>query len=152
MSSVTDSLRATAPALVALVTGSPPASFGRRPAPDEWSAATVVSHLADAELVYAVRIRTALAQPGGPLPAFDENAWAERFGPHDDDPNRALARFRAVRDSTVTILDSLTDEEWQRAGIHDELGELTVAALAQRLIDHDAAHLDQLRAALGAAP
>jgi len=108
----------------------------------------VVSHLADAELVYAIRIRTALAQPGGALPGFDENAWADRFGPHDDDPHVSMARFRAVRENTVTILDSLTDEEWQRVGIHDELGELTVAALVQRLVDHDAAHLDQLRAAL----
>jgi hypothetical protein len=147
---VVDSLRATIPALVALVTGSTGAALGRRPGADAWSAATVVSHLADAELVYGVRIRLALTQPGALLVAFDEKEWAGRFGPYDDDPHRALARFRVVRESTLAVLDSVTDEEWQRVGLHEEIGEITVAALADRMAAHDADHLNQIRSALGA--
>lgn len=110
----------------------------------------VMNHLADAELVYGVRIRTALTQPGQLLPAFNENEWVARFGPYDEDPHRALARFRAVRESTLAILDSVTDEEWQRCGLHEDAGELSVADLAARLAAHDTAHLDQIREALGA--
>jgi hypothetical protein len=145
---VVDSLRATVPALVSLVTGSSRAGFDRRPAPGEWSATIVMSHLADAELVYGMRLRTAIANPGGFLPAYDENDWAARFAPLDDDPSVALARFRVLRESTVAIVESLTDEEWERAGLHEEAGELSVRQLVDRIVSHDAAHLDQIRAAL----
>jgi hypothetical protein len=133
-----------------LVTGSTPGALSRKPAADEWSAATIISHMADAELVYAVRIRTALTQPGGLLPRYDEKAWADRFGPFDEDPHRALARFRGVRENTLVILDSVTDDEWARKGFHEEVGEITVAGLVDRMAAHDAAHLDQIRVALGA--
>jgi uncharacterized damage-inducible protein DinB len=148
VASVVDSLRETVPALVALVTGSPAGAFTKRPAAGEWSAATVLSHLADAELVYAVRLRTALTNPGADLQAFDEAAWAERFGPVDADPARSLARFRALRGNTVALVESLTDEEWTRVGLHEDFGELSVRQLVDRLATHDANHLSQIRAAL----
>jgi len=145
---VVDSLRSTGPALVALVTGSTAEALARRPAAGEWSAVTIIGHLADAELVYGVRLRTAVTQPGGMLPAFDEDEWATRFGPLEDDPHRSLARFRALRDATVAIVESLTDDEWDRVGLHEELGELSVRQLVDRLVAHDGNHLDQLRTAL----
>jgi hypothetical protein len=149
VASVVDSLRATVPALLSLVRGSQPTAFGRKPKDGGWSAATLIGHLADAELVYGVRIRTALAEPGGTLPAFDEETWADRFGPLDEDPSVSMARFRVLRESNVAIIESLTEDEWQRAGLHEEFGELSVKELVDRLIRHDAAHLDQIRTALG---
>ena len=150
MPSVVDSLRATVPALIALVTGSKPAAFHRRPAADEWDAATVLAHLADAELVYGYRIRAALAEPGVVMPGYDEKVWAARFGPLDDDPSRTLARFRILRESLVALVESLADDEWERVGLHEEVGEMSVRALIDRVVAHDTAHLDQIRAALGA--
>jgi hypothetical protein len=132
-----------------MLTGSPTSAFRRTPAAGEWNGATIVGHLADAELVYGVRLRTAITQPGGLMPAFDEELWAARFGPADDDPNVALARFRALREATIAIVESLSDEEWNRVGLHEEFGELSVRQLVDRLIAHDANHLNQLRTALG---
>jgi len=132
-----------------MLTGSPAAAFQRHRPDDGWNAATIVSHLADSELIYGVRLRTAIAEPGGALPAFDEQAWADRFGPIDADPHTAVARFRAVRDANVAIVESISDDEWTRVGLHDELGELTVAQLVDRMVAHDKNHLDQLREALG---
>jgi hypothetical protein len=148
VASVVDSLRATVPALVAFVTGSPVSAFRRRPDADEWSAAMVLTHMADAEMVYGVRFRVALAEPGGLLPGFDESAWAARFSPFDDDPSRSLARFRALRENTIAIIESVSGDEWDRVGLHEEFGELSVRRLAERLMAHDAGHLDQIRAAL----
>ena len=153
MATAVDGLRAAVPALVALVTGSPPAAFHHRPATDAgveqaWTAATVVSHLADAELVYAVRLRLLLSADEPELTPYDEDAWAARFGPLDDDPAVALARFRALRENTLAILESLTDQEWRRGGHHVERGHETVEAVVARMVAHDATHLDQIRAAL----
>jgi hypothetical protein len=52
----------------------------RRPAPEKWSIAEIVTHLADAELAMGWRLRNMLANPGVALTWWDEAAWAERLG------------------------------------------------------------------------
>jgi hypothetical protein len=143
-----DRLKATARDLVSLVSGADNARLRQAPAPGEWSAATVVAHLADAELIYAVRLRMVVAEERPLLAAFDENAWAQRFGALDADPRDALARWRTLREANVRLLESLAEDEWSRVGMHQERGVLSVAAIAQLLAEHDRAHLDQIRAAL----
>src|SRR5687767_2274315 len=46
------------------------------PAPERWNIAAIVTHLADAEVVAAYRLRMILANPGTPIQAFDQNQWA----------------------------------------------------------------------------
>jgi hypothetical protein len=138
-------LRATARDLVALTAGVPDDRLQRSPAPGEWSPATVVEHLADAELVYSVRLRMVLTGDRPYLAGYDEAAWAERFAGLDGDTRGALARWRMLREANLRLFDSLEDEEWQCAGLHADLGEVTVAHVAALLADHDRDHLDQLR-------
>ena len=143
-----DRLRSTGRDLVSLVTGAEPAALRREPAPDEWSAATVVGHLADAELVYGVRLRLIVAEDRPLLTVFDEEAWADRFADVEDDPKETLARWRALRDSNLRLLDALVDGEWERTGVHQQKGILSVAAVVKMLAEHDRTHLDQIRHAL----
>lgn len=141
-------LRTTGRDLMSLVSSAEPANLRREPAPDEWSAATVVGHLADAELVYSVRLRLVVAEDRPVLTAFDEEAWADRFGEIDDDAKDTLGRFRALRESNLRLLDALVDGEWERTGVHQQKGVLSVAALVKSLAEHDRTHLDQIRRAL----
>jgi len=46
----------------------------RRPAPDKWSIAEILAHLADAELVIGYRMRLILASNATAIQAFDQNA------------------------------------------------------------------------------
>jgi DinB superfamily len=141
-------LRTTGRDLVSLVVSAEPAALRREPAPDEWSAATVVNHLADAELVYSVRLRLIVAEDRPILTAFDEEAWADRFGELDDDPKDSLGRFRALRESNLRLLEALVDGEWERTGVHQQKGIVSVAAIVKLLAEHDRTHLDQIRRAL----
>jgi uncharacterized damage-inducible protein DinB len=143
-----DRLRSTSRDLVSLVTGAEPAALRREPMPGEWSAATVVSHLADAELVYGVRLRLIVAEDRPMLTAFDEEAWADRFADVDDEPKETLTRWRALRDSNLRLLDALVDGEWERTGVHQQKGIMSVTAVVKLLAEHDRAHLDQIRHAL----
>ena len=143
-----DRLRSTGRDLVSLVTGAEPAALRREPASGEWSAATVVAHLADAEMVYGVRLRLIVAEDRPVLIAFDEEAWADRFADIEDDPKETLARWRALRDGNLRLLDALVDGEWERTGVHQQKGILSVAAVVKLLAEHDRAHLDQIRQAL----
>lgn len=141
-------LRTTGRDLVSLVSGADVADLRREPAAGEWSAATVVAHLADAELVWSVRLRMIVADDRPTLTPFDENAWAERFGDVDSDVRDTLQRWRALRDSNLRLLDSLVEEEWERTGSHPQRGVLSVTALVKAQAEHDRTHLDQIRAAL----
>jgi uncharacterized damage-inducible protein DinB len=145
-----EQVRATGRDLVSLVSGASDDHLERRPDEGEWSAREVIGHLADAELAYAMRLRLVVAQDRPKLTWYDEGAWVERFGPLDEDARVALTRWRTLRDANVRLLESLAEEEWQRAGIHDTDGLLTVETILKRMVTHDRTHLDQIRAALAA--
>lgn len=151
-----DRLRGTARDLVSLTAAVTPERMHRAPrrrdGDDEepWSPAMVLSHLADAEMVYGVRIRSVLADPRPHLPAFDQDEWVRRFSHLDDDPKATLARWRVLRDANLRVLESLDDDEWRRTGVHAERGELSLASIAVLLARHDRDHLDQIRVALAA--
>lgn len=143
-----DRMRSTALDLVALTANTAEARL-RRTGPDGgWSPATVVRHLADAELVYAYRLRLVLTGDTPWLSAFDEAAWAERLADVDRDLREVLDRFRVLRDANLRLLAGVTPEEWDRRGVHADRGELTLAAIVEVLAEHDRDHLQQIRRSL----
>lgn len=115
-----------------------------KPAPARWSCAQVAGHLVDAEIAFAFRIRTALAEPGKTLDPFDPDLWvaAQRWNelPVDD----TLHTFSALRQATVVLLGPLVEDEWQRHYVHSVRGVQTIADTALFLATHDARHLVQL--------
>ncbi|HVE94090.1 MAG TPA: DinB family protein [Acidimicrobiales bacterium] len=146
--SLVERLQATPSNLVSLISTAPPASLTRSPMRGEWSAATVMAHLADAEAVYGVRIRHMLADDQPTIAGYDEKAWVDRFAPSEPDAAASLTRFRVLRESLLRILATLEDAEWERVGNHEEIGEMSVRAMVERVADHDRNHLDQIRRAL----
>jgi hypothetical protein len=143
-------LKSTPRELVALVGTAKPEAMHRSPDgdPDEWSPATVLSHLADAELVYSVRIRMALTADRPYLAAYDEQAWVRRFAELDVDPKETLVRWRALRDANLRLLESLEPGEWKLSGLHAERGEVSIVHIADLMVNHDRAHLGQIREGL----
>ena len=82
---------------------------------------------------------------GHPL---DPDRWAEERQYARSDPNQALTAFRRQRTETVALLESLTDAQWLRGGIHLRLGRLTLGDWVASLAAHDDNHLDQLTRAI----
>ena len=120
--------------------------LARRPPGEDWAIRDVIHHLADDELMRAVRIRMVIASPGASLPAYDERAWQRRLHYLWRSPELALATLDQVRFGTAEILGRLDDDGWARHGIHPERGELTVAVLVQDGVDHVAEHAAQVAA------
>ncbi|MDP9440978.1 MAG: DinB family protein [Actinomycetota bacterium] len=145
---VLERLGNTARDLVALLGTARGDRLRRGPSTADWSPAEVVNHLADAELVYSVRLRVAITSDRSLLPTYDEGAWVRRFAELEVDPKQSLARWRMLREANLRLLESLAPEEWGLAGLHPERGELTVARMAEILVDHDRQHLAQIRAGL----
>jgi DinB superfamily len=122
----------------------------RAPAePDGWTPRMVVHHVADSETNAYVRLRRLLAEPPGTvLQGYDEGQWA-RVLRYDRPIGASLAVFRAVRDSSAELLDTLTAADLGRQGLHTESGPYSLDDWLSTYIAHAADHADQIRSALG---
>jgi hypothetical protein len=162
----------TGPELAAAIDGRDTAALARRPDARGWSATEIVCHLRDVEELFRTRFHTILAlddpkiltwsaEPadlaawgiGGPVGnPLDPERWAEELQYSRSDPARALAAFSRRRSETVALLDSLTDTQWLRCGIHPQRGRVSLGDWVASLASHDDNHLDQLKRALDGRP
>ncbi len=140
-----DALRSTVSDLVALTANRAPREVAHSPQRGEWSASEVAAHLADAEMVYSVRVRMMLTDDNPDLTGFDEKAWTARLSMCDVGVAASVERFRILRDANLRLYESLEPEEWARTGRHVERGLVTIASTVESLIGHDRQHLDQIR-------
>lgn len=143
-----DVLTATFEEVTELISRATEAQLRQKPAPDEWSAWEVISHLTDTELVFGVRVRMMVTQDRPTLVGYDQDAWTARFAQLDGDPQTTIARWQALRQSNLAIYRSLGAEEWERVGLHSERGEETVRFTVTLSAGHDRAHIDQIRRCL----
>ena len=141
---------ATTPGRVgALLAGRTAGDLQWTPEPGRWSIAQIVSHLADVEIVLAYRLRMILSAPGGPIQAFDQDAWVASQHAERSDAHVSLTLFAAIRASTVRLLGSLTDEELDRFGRHAERGQESIRHMMRMTTGHDRNHLAQIERLIG---
>lgn len=119
----------------------------RRPGRGEWAVAEVLSHLADAEIALAFRIRKIAAEPRGVLVAWDQDRWADGGGYRRTPPREALATFVALRRANLAYVGRLSAAQKAQHGRHPEYGRLTIPQLLNHWAEHDLNHLEQIRAA-----
>lgn len=119
------------------------------PAPDGgWTARQVVHHLADSEATAYVRLRKLIAEDKPLIQGYDEPEFARRL--HYERPiASSLAVLRAVRTSSLSLLESLTPAEWDRKGTHAESGSYSVDRWLEIYANHSHDHAAQIRAARG---
>ena len=141
-----DIFRAGYAAVEAALADSTEAALDRRPADGSWSAREVVHHLADSETMAYIRLRRLIAEDGPVIQGYDEPIWAERL--HYERPiSTSLALIKAVRASSLELLESLTETEFAREGTHTESGPFSVERWLRIYTGHAADHADQIRKA-----
>jgi uncharacterized damage-inducible protein DinB len=114
-----------------------------------WNTVEVLCHMADYEDIFLHRMRQ-MAQ--GEMPTFvaydaDERVISQQYKARRFD--EALVWFVDKRHEHLDYLKTLTDEQWQRRGVHPEFGETTVLEFAYHIIGHDINHMDQILKILG---
>jgi hypothetical protein len=115
-----------------------------RPDETEWTPREIVHHLSDAELTRAVRLRRLLAEDAPHIVGFDQEEYARRI--HYERPVEAsLAAFKAAQDSSIEIIERLSDDEWSRQGTHSEFGHYGVETWLERAAEHAHEHAEQIR-------
>lgn len=135
---------ATAQRLAKLIKGVAPAKLKKRPAPEKWSAAEIIAHLADAEIAVGWRMRSILGAPGTPIQAWDPDAWEAAGHYSKRDPRKSLETFRVMRETNLALLKTLTPEQWKHFGMHAERGEESIERLVGMMAGHDINHTEQV--------
>ena len=135
---------ATAGKFARAIKGMSKKQMDRRPAPGKWSINEILAHVADTELVGGWRMRLVLGQNGAPIHAFDQDAWASVLSYQRQDPRKSLERFRVLREGNLAMLKSLSKEQWENHGMHQERGKETVAHIVRMFAGHDLNHLGQV--------
>jgi uncharacterized damage-inducible protein DinB len=113
------------------------------PAPGKWSAAEIICHLADCELVFGFRLRQTLAEDGPTVQPFDQNKWAATYP--GVAAGHALEVFTALRGWNLQLLEAALPEAAERLTHHPERGTMTFQTIVQTMAGHDLNHLGQLR-------
>lgn len=137
--------RQTPEVLARLIDGVPEAKLRERPAPDKWSAAELLAHLADAEVGCFWRYRQMIEHDGSPLAPYDQELWSSLGHNDSRAPAESLQLFRLLRENNLGMLERLTSEQWERHGVHAERGRMSVRDLAAQIAGHDLNHLEQVR-------
>jgi hypothetical protein len=135
---------ATPKRLERLVKGVATAKLRKRPAPERWSVAEVLAHLADVEIVIGWRLRSILGAPGTPVQAYDQDAWVTALHYDKRDPRLALVQQRVVREANLALLKSLKPEQWKHFGQHSERGQETIEHVVRMVAGHDLNHIQQI--------
>jgi hypothetical protein len=113
----------------------------RRPADGSWTIREIVIHLADSDLIGADRMKRIIAEDLPMLIGYNETRFIQRLHPELQDVEIAITLFDLNRRQFATVLRALPDDVFGRAGIHNEVGKVTLGDQLRKYIEHFEHHL-----------
>ena len=116
----------------------------------EWTVAQNVHHLADSHMNSFVRTRLILTEDRPALKPYDQNLWAELADSGTTALEESLSILEGLHRRWVRLFESLGEEQWRRAGLHPEIGEVTLDSILQIYAAHGEGHIDQINRTLAA--
>jgi hypothetical protein len=122
------------------------------PVPGTWSIRQLVLHVLDSDLIAVHRMKRVIAESNPLLIGYDETLFAKNLGYERMDVSAACECFRLNRELMTQILRGLPESAFQRSGVHNQYGKLTLLDLVHTYIehlDHHAKFLREKRAKLG---
>lgn len=119
-----------------------------RSASDEWTPRQIAHHLADSEMMSAIRIRRLLTEDAPVIHGYDEATFAKRLT-SDRPIGPSLEAMRYAREATAQILERLTEADWQRSGTHSESGPYSVENWLTIYAAHGHDHAAQVKRSRG---
>lgn len=110
-----------------------------------WSAREVLQHLLEDEILFATRMRAAIADPGSTILPLDPERYQANLSyalVPDEMLLESLASLRAVN---VGLLRALPSDAWGRTVQHPEAGDQSVESIATVFGDHVSDHLSDVK-------
>lgn len=124
-----------------------PASVQKRSyAPGKWTMHELLVHVSDTEAVLLDRLRRLAADRTPVLQGFDQDDWAEGLNYAKRDLKVARQQFEAARRGILELVRMVPAKTFARAGRHTDYGSCTFAWVLDKIVKHNAHHLEQLDA------
>jgi hypothetical protein len=116
--------------------------------PGKWSIRHLLHHLADSETVLNERIRRVLSEPQQTLLVFDQDAWAAGLDYASMPLHLSRAIFESVRNGIIHLAGRHYEANGHLTFVHSAMGVRTLRQELDKVAEHNAHHLGQIRAAL----
>lgn len=113
--------------------------FDYRYAEGKWTIKDIIQHLIDAERIFSYRALRISRRDKTPLPGFEEDYYVENTEANKRSIQELLAEFSAVRQSTIFLFKSFSEEQLLNIGIVNE-NEVSVRAIGFIIIGHQKHH------------
>jgi hypothetical protein len=106
----------------------------------------IACHLADAEIVGAMRVRQIIAEENPTLQYFDDDAWAEKLDYNKRKISHALENFRRLRTENHELLKDLPESAFERMGTHSKDGPMSLRQVVDWYAHHLEGHVAEIKA------
>ena len=136
--------------LAVATTGAAGPELDFKPGENKWSVRQIVCHLADSEIVDAMRIRLVMAEDNPTLAPYDQEAWSRNLDYGRRKISQAIETCRRLRAENHELIKDLPEAAFSRAGNHVERGPMTLAQLVRQNAEHLEGHVRQIQAARAA--
>src|ERR1044071_2126482 len=111
--------------------------------PNEWSVAQNVHHVPDSHMNAYVRTHLILTEDKPPLKGYAQAEWA-KLADYKLPIAPSLAILRNLHVRWCALLDSLSEADFARTGIHSENGEVNIDDILNTYENHCDAHIEQV--------
>ncbi len=118
--------------------------FARSYGPSKWSVTQLLDHLAQAEMIFGMRLRMALTSENYVVQPYDQDRMMAREGRHTG--REAFDAYYTLRRWNLALFRDLTAEDRERRFMHPERGEMRIAELLETMAGHELHHLPQIEA------
>ncbi len=111
----------------------------------EWSRAFIVHHMSDGDIHFAARYWHVLTVEKPLLANFDEDLYPDNLNYAGRDPFASLAAIEGIFQVNLDVLSHIAPEKWDRVGVHESMGELTLSQILNYGLEHRLGHLNQFK-------
>lgn len=115
-----------------------------RYAEGKWTIKEVIQHLIDAERIFSYRALRIARQDQTPLPGFEENDYVPASFANNRSKEELLIDYKAVRQATVSLFDSFTNDMLLQVGTASN-SPISVRALGFITIGHENHHCQVIK-------
>lgn len=115
---------------------------------DEWTPRQIAHHVADSEMMAAIRLRRLLTENKPVIFGYDEKAFAEKLT-SDRPIEPSLEAMRRARETCAQLLERMSEDDWGIVGTHTESGRYTPDDWLRIYAAHGHEHAEQIKRARG---
>jgi len=136
--------------LEALIADIPASDLVMSYLPGEWSIAQNVHHLADTHMNAFFRFKYILISDRPQISHFDQKNWARTIEATTANIEDSLLILRGLHRRWCQLMESVGESEWEKFGIHDQAGYISLEDVLIAYVKHCDDHIKQITETLDA--